>query len=168
VHFFNEAGDRGVAFAHAPERQLDALARLKGGQHLRQLRFKRCSCRHLVVERRKPSSRYGRSSVSGGRTETAWLSRSSGKCDISRVGYGDAVAGETDAGGNRRRALDEFLEARTVEGYRIEAHEATHAIVVQGDDSLWRRLLGRRRRRFVVQVDDHGTVSMRPAEPVRH
>jgi len=55
-----------------------------------------------------------------------------------------------------------------VEGYRIEAHEATHAIVVQGDDSLLRRLLGRRRRRFVVQVDDHGTVSMRPAEPVRH
>ena len=86
----------------------------------------------------------------------------------SRVGYGDAVAGETDAGGNRRRALDEFLEARMVEGYRIEAHEATHAIVVQGDDSLLRRLLGRRRLRFVVQVDDHGTVSMRPAEPVRH
>ena len=53
-------------------------------------------------------------------------------------------------------------------GYRIEAHEAAHAIVVQGDDSLLRRLLGRLRRRFVVQVDDHGTVSMRPAEPVRH
>jgi hypothetical protein len=78
------------------------------------------------------------------------------------------VAGETDAGGNRGRALDAFLDARTAEGYRIEAHEATHAIVVQGDDSPLRRLLGRRRRRFVVQVDDHGTVSMRPAEPVRH
>jgi hypothetical protein len=87
---------------------------------------------------------------------------------VCRVGYGDGVAGETDAGGNRRRALDEFLEARLVEGYRIEAHEATHAIVVQGDRSPLRRLLGRRRRRFVVQVDDHGTVSMRPAEPVRH
>ena len=78
------------------------------------------------------------------------------------------MAGETDAGGNRSRALDEFLEARVVEGYRIEAHEPTHAIVVQGDDSLLSRLRGRRRRRFVVQVDDHGTVSMRPAEPVRH
>jgi len=77
------------------------------------------------------------------------------------------VAGETDAGGIRERALDEFLEARAVEGYRIEAHEATHAIVVRGDDSLLGRLLGRRHR-FVVQVDDHGTVSMRPAEPVRH
>jgi hypothetical protein len=77
------------------------------------------------------------------------------------------VAGETDEGGNRSRALDEFLEARLVEGYRIEAHEATHAIVVQGD-SILRRLLRRRQRRFVVQVDDHGTVSMRPAEPVRH
>jgi hypothetical protein len=69
------------------------------------------------------------------------------------------------AGGNRRRAPDEFLEARVAEGYRIEAHEATHAIVVQGDGSRFRRLLGRRRRRFVVQVDEHGTVSMRPAEP---
>jgi hypothetical protein len=39
------------------------------------------------------------------------------------VGYGDGVAGETDAGGNRRRALDEFLEARVAEGYRIEAHD---------------------------------------------
>jgi hypothetical protein len=54
------------------------------------------------------------------------------------------------------------------EGYRIEAHEATHAIVAQGEGSLLGRLVGRRRRRFVVQVDDHGTVSMRPAEPVRH
>jgi hypothetical protein len=87
---------------------------------------------------------------------------------LSRVGYGDAVPGETDQGGNRRLALDEFLEARLVEGYRIETHEATHAIVVQGDDSLLSRLLGRRQRRFVVQVDDHGAVSMRPAEPVRH
>ena len=91
-----------------------------------------------------------------------------GQAATGPVDYGDAVAGETDAGGNRERALAEFLEARKVEGYRIETHEPTHAIVVQGDDSLLRRILGRRRHRFVVQVDDHGTVSMRPAEPVRH
>jgi len=63
------------------------------------------------------------------------------------VGYGDGVAGETDAGGNRRRALDEFLEARVAEGYRIEAHEATHAIVAQADEPLCRS--GRRPRHGV-------------------
>jgi hypothetical protein len=77
------------------------------------------------------------------------------------------VAGETDAGGGRRRALDEFLEGRVAEGFRVEVHEDTHAIVVQGGDSLVSRLLGRRRR-FVVEVDDHGRASMRSAEPVRH
>jgi hypothetical protein len=78
------------------------------------------------------------------------------------------VAGETDAGGNRRRALDEFLAEKVADGYRIELHEATHAILVQRRGSLSRRLVGRAARRFVVQVDDQGTVSMGPAEPVRH
>lgn len=81
--------------------------------------------------------------------------------------YGGVVAGETDAGGVWRRALDEYLAARVAEGFRVEVHEHTHAIVVQGGNSLVSRLLGRRRR-FVVEVDDHGIASMRPAEPVRH
>lgn len=84
-----------------------------------------------------------------------------------RARYGGVVAGATDAGGGRRRALDDFLEARVAEGFRVEVHEDTHAIVVQEGRSLVSRLLGRRRR-FVVQVDDHGLVSMRSAEPVRH
>ena len=78
------------------------------------------------------------------------------------------VGGDTDAGGNRSRALDEFLAERMAEGYTVEVHEATHAIIVQGGASLLGRLISRRRRRFVVQVDDHGTVSMRPAEAIRH
>ena len=77
------------------------------------------------------------------------------------------MSGETDAGGLRRRALDEFLDARMADGFRVEVREQTHAIVVQGGDSLVSRLLGRRRR-FVVEVDDHGMASMRRAEPVRH
>jgi hypothetical protein len=85
----------------------------------------------------------------------------------TRARYGGVVAGETDAGGGRRRALDEFLDARVAEGFRVEVREDTHAIVVQGGDSLVSRLLGRRRR-FVVEVDDHGIASMRSAEPVRH
>jgi hypothetical protein len=78
------------------------------------------------------------------------------------------VPQETDAEGNRSRALSEFLAAKTAEGYRVDVHESTHAIVVQGRGSVWQRLLGRGSLRFVVQVDDHGTVSMHPAEPVRH
>jgi hypothetical protein len=87
--------------------------------------------------------------------------------DVSRARYGGMMAGETDAGGVRRHALDEFLDARVAEGFRVEVHEATHAIVVQGGGSLVSRLLGRRRH-FVVEVDDRGTVSMRSAERVRH
>lgn len=86
---------------------------------------------------------------------------------MGRWGYGGLVAGETDAGGVRRRALDEFLAERVAAGFHVEVHEHTHAIVVQGGNSLVSRLLGRRRR-FVVEVDDHGIASMRPAEPVRH
>ena len=70
-----------------------------------------------------------------------------------------------DPDGTRRRALEAFLADRVAEGYRIETQEDTHAIVVRGD-SLPRRLLGR--RRFVVQVDEGGMVSMRPAQQIRH
>lgn len=70
-----------------------------------------------------------------------------------------------DPDGTRRRALEAFLADRVAEGYRIETQEDTHAIVVRGD-SFPRRLLGR--RRFVVQVDERGIVSRRPAQRIRH
>jgi hypothetical protein len=76
------------------------------------------------------------------------------------------MAGEIDQGGDRKRALDVFLEARVAEGYTVETHEDTHAIVVQGG-SVLRRVLGRSPNRFVVQVDDQGVVTMSPAEPIR-
>jgi hypothetical protein len=75
------------------------------------------------------------------------------------------MTGGIDPEGRRSRALEAFLAVRVAEGYRIETHEETHAIVVRGD-SFPRRLLGR--RRFVVQVDEGGMVSMRPAQQIRH
>lgn len=75
------------------------------------------------------------------------------------------MAGDTDPGNRRKRALDEFVNQRADEGYSIETHEATHAIIVT-PGGLLRRLVGR--RRYVVEVDDHGRVSMRPAERLRH
>ena len=75
------------------------------------------------------------------------------------------MTGGIDPDGRRRRALEAFLAERVAEGYRIETHEETHAIVVRGE-LFPRRLVGR--RRFVVQVDERGIVSMRPAQRIRH
>jgi hypothetical protein len=76
--------------------------------------------------------------------------------------------GEIDPTGRRKSALDAFLATKLHEGFEIETHEDTHAIVVGRDPqgSLLSRLRGR--RRFVVSVDENGDeVTMRPAEPKR-
>jgi hypothetical protein len=75
------------------------------------------------------------------------------------------VGGEIDRSGHRRRELDAFLEARVAEGFRIETHTDTHAIVVE-PGGLWRRLR-HKPHRYVVQVDEHGGVTMSDAEPIR-
>jgi hypothetical protein len=67
----------------------------------------------------------------------------------------------------RKRALTAFLEARVKEGFRIETRTDTHAIIGPA-----RRLsfLDRFRKapgRQVISVDEHGEVTMRPAEPLR-
>jgi hypothetical protein len=80
------------------------------------------------------------------------------------------MAGATDPSGKRNRALDAFLETKVRDGYRIETHTDTHAIVV---DASRKRFLSRLRGRgapdrYVVSVDEHGAVTMIPAEPIRH
>jgi hypothetical protein len=70
----------------------------------------------------------------------------------------------------RRDALTAFLDDREREGYRVETHTHTHAII---GPPTGRRSLGdllRRRDplpRQVVSVDSDGEVSVRPAEPLR-
>jgi hypothetical protein len=77
------------------------------------------------------------------------------------------VAGEIDPTGRRKDALDSFLEARLREGFAIETHTATHAIIAK-PNSLLDRLRGRASAmRYVVSVDEHGEVTMAPAEPKR-
>ena len=80
------------------------------------------------------------------------------------------MAGATDPTGQRNRALDAFLETKVREGYQIENHTGTHAIIVDG--SRRKRFLSRMRgrgagNRYVVSVDEHGEVTMIPAEPIR-
>jgi hypothetical protein len=68
-----------------------------------------------------------------------------------------------DPTGRRSDALDAFLETKLSEGFEIETRTATHAIVA------YRSLLSRFRGpdRYVVSVDEHGAVTMTPAEPKR-
>jgi hypothetical protein len=76
------------------------------------------------------------------------------------------VAGEIDPTGRRKDALDAFLEARRQEGFEIETHTDTHAIIER--KSFVGRLRGHGgSSRYVVSVDEHGEVTMIPAEPKR-
>jgi hypothetical protein len=80
------------------------------------------------------------------------------------------MAGAIDPTGGRKDALDAFLETKLQEGFEIETHTETHAIVVEGDKrkSFLSRLRGRgAANRYVVSVDEHGGVTMTPAEPKR-
>lgn len=70
----------------------------------------------------------------------------------------------------RRRALATFLDERVREGYRIETHTDTHAIIGPPDRRRSLRHPLRRQsplRRQVVSVDRDGEVSVRSAEPRR-
>ena len=80
------------------------------------------------------------------------------------------MAGEIDPTGGRKDALDAFLEKKLREGFEIETHTDTHAIVVERRG--WKSFLKRFRahgaaNRYVVSVDEHGAVTMVPAEPKR-
>src|SRR6266496_6499724 len=75
------------------------------------------------------------------------------------------MAGAIDPLGKRKNALDAFLETKVAEGFRIETHTDTHAIIIVGGHRkpLWSRF---RRHgagsRYVVSVDEHGEVTMIP------
>lgn len=79
------------------------------------------------------------------------------------------MAGAIDPLGQRKNALDAFLETKVGEGFRIETHTNTHAIIVGGGHgkSLLSRFRRRADGRYVISVDEHGEVTMIPAEPRR-
>jgi hypothetical protein len=76
-------------------------------------------------------------------------------------------AGEIDPLGTRKNALDAFLEKKVEEGFTIETHTDTHAIITQGRRRFWSRLRPGGCRRHVVEVDEDGRVTMSAAEPRR-
>jgi hypothetical protein len=74
---------------------------------------------------------------------------------------------EIDASGARRDGLDSFLEQKLAEGYVVETRTDTHAIISRRPRGLRRFTSGADPGRFVVEVDENGVASMRPAEPRR-
>jgi hypothetical protein len=75
--------------------------------------------------------------------------------------------GEVDPLGTRRDALDAFLDQKVEEGYKIETRTDTHAIIARRPRGLKRFTSGADPGRYVVEVDEDGSATMRPAEPRR-
>jgi hypothetical protein len=75
--------------------------------------------------------------------------------------------GEIDPGGARKDGLDVFLDEKVQEGYVIETRSDTHAIIFRRAKGLKRFTSGPDPGRYVVEVDEDGIATMRPAEPRR-
>jgi hypothetical protein len=75
--------------------------------------------------------------------------------------------GEIDPSGTRRVGLDAFLDQKIEEGYVVETRTDTHAIISRRPKGLKRLRSGPDPGRYVVEVDEDGTATMRPAEPRR-
>lgn len=69
----------------------------------------------------------------------------------------------------RRAALTAFLDEREREGYRVESHTHTQAVIGPPDRRSLRGLLRMPGSlpRQVVSVDRDGKISIGPAEPLR-
>jgi len=74
---------------------------------------------------------------------------------------------EIDPHGTRKDGLDAFLDHKVEEGYTIETRTDTHAIIVRRPKGLKRFTSGADPGRYVVEVDEGGVASVRPAEPRR-
>ena len=78
-----------------------------------------------------------------------------------------ASVGEIDPLGTRKDSLDAFLDQKVEEGYVVETRTDTHAIVARRPKGLKRFRSGADAGRYVVEVDEDGIATMRPAEPRR-
>jgi len=77
------------------------------------------------------------------------------------------MAGDIDPRGTRKDALDAFLDERIGEGFTVETRTDTHAIIMRRPRGLRRFTSGDDPGRYVVEVDEDGMATMRPAEPRR-
>jgi hypothetical protein len=75
--------------------------------------------------------------------------------------------GEIDPFGTRQDGVDLFLDQKVKEGYTIERRTDTHAIIARRPRGFRRFTSGTDPGRYVVEVDEDGIATMRPAEPRR-
>ena len=75
--------------------------------------------------------------------------------------------GEIDPLGIRTDALGAFLDRKLEEGYEIESRTDTHAIIFRRPKGIRRFTGGADPGRYVVEVDEDGVATLRPAEPRR-
>jgi hypothetical protein len=75
--------------------------------------------------------------------------------------------GEIDPLGTRRAGRGAFLVQKVEEGYVIETRADTDAIISRRPKGLRRFTSGADPGRYVVEVDEDGIATMRPAEPRR-
>jgi hypothetical protein len=78
-----------------------------------------------------------------------------------------ARVGEIDPLGTRKDSLDAFLDQKLEDGYLIETRTETHAIIARRPKGLKRITKRADHGRYVVEVDEDGTATIRPAEPRR-
>ena len=78
-----------------------------------------------------------------------------------------ASVGEIDPLGTRKDGLDAFLDQKVEEGYTVETRTDTQAIIARRPRGLRRFTSGADPGRYVVEVDEDGIATMRPAEPRR-
>jgi hypothetical protein len=69
----------------------------------------------------------------------------------------------------RKQAVDAYLAARSADGFHLESRTDTHAIITRKGHvaGLLERVGLNGRKRQVISVDEHGTVTAQPAERVR-
>ena len=69
----------------------------------------------------------------------------------------------------RKEALDAYLAAHSADGFHLESRTDTHAIIARKGfvAGLLERIGLNGHKRRVISVDEHGTVTAQPAEPVR-
>jgi hypothetical protein len=77
------------------------------------------------------------------------------------------MGGEIDRDGARKAGLDAFLAERVAEGFTVETRTGIHAIIFRRPKGLRRFRSADDPGRFVVEVDEDGNATMRPAEPRR-
>ena len=73
-------------------------------------------------------------------------------------------------GDSRSAALDAYLAERGAHGFKVETRSGRQAVIVRRHPlhfALRWVAKDRAEKRFVISVDEHGTVAAVPAQPVR-